>query len=357
ERQRSMEPGVFLEIRQRMQSGLLIIREPMAGSLPMDISVTPTINLPEEIRIVPSSCRGLQYVAGDGLHMRLLVQADSDTKSVSSQNKSLKAQRSYSFYCQLCGEIIIKERTFLRVLPLPSEHWGALVEEWCCHPSPFASSLLHPLDDDCLLGDTYVLVNSGSKSHSESQQPASKSKENTRVICKRCKAMLGETIDFFSNRSLFVQNVVAQCLVELSSARSTFRFRIQGHDGKTYILMWLLNSDTLLVESMGNSDTSNTFTLFEDHLRTSFMSSDTWNAIKVLFLPSALVPSPKTIHLLTFPSKTCLELLLIMSLNNASLPPSLQCLNSFQVKKCLPFILYIYKAVVSRKTRMAPTGP
>uniref|UniRef100_A0A8D0GGC2 E3 ubiquitin-protein ligase E3D n=1 Tax=Sphenodon punctatus TaxID=8508 RepID=A0A8D0GGC2_SPHPU len=339
ERQRSMEPGVFLEIRQRMQSGLLIIREPMAGSLPMDISVTPTINLPEEIRIVPSSCRGLQYVAGDGLHMRLLVQADSDTKSVSSQNKSLKAQRSYSFYCQLCGEIIIKERTFLRVLPLPSEHWGALVEEWCCHPSPFASSLLHPLDDDCLLGDTYVLVNSGSKSHSESQQPASKSKENTRVICKRCKAMLGETIDFFSNRSLFVQNVVAQCLVELSSARSTFRFRIQGHDGKTYILMWLLNSDTLLVESMGNSDTSNTFTLFEDHLRTSFMSSDTWNAIKVLFLPcikdrnKILADAWENdfgVHLLTFPSKTCLELLLIMSLNNASLPPSLQCLNSFQ---------------------------
>uniref|UniRef100_A0A8D0GKN7 E3 ubiquitin-protein ligase E3D n=1 Tax=Sphenodon punctatus TaxID=8508 RepID=A0A8D0GKN7_SPHPU len=292
--------------------------------------------------------------------MRLLVQADSDTKSVSSQNKSLKAQRSYSFYCQLCGEIIIKERTFLRVLPLPSEHWGALVEEWCCHPSPFASSLLHPLDDDCLLGDTYVLVNSGSKSHSESQQPASKSKENTRVICKRCKAMLGETVSsgttkyyvteliirpsvegfHMISRSLFVQNVVAQCLVELSSARSTFRFRIQGHDGKTYILMWLLNSDTLLVESMGNSDTSNTFTLFEDHLRTSFMSSDTWNAIKVLFLPcikdrnKILADAWENdfgVHLLTFPSKTCLELLLIMSLNNASLPPSLQCLNSFQV--------------------------
>lgn len=38
-----------------------------------------SINLPPEVRLVPSSCRGLQYVPGDGLHVRLLVQADLNT--------------------------------------------------------------------------------------------------------------------------------------------------------------------------------------------------------------------------------------------------------------------------------------
>lgn len=31
--------------------------------------------------------------------------------------------------------------------------------------------------------------------------------------------------------------MVAQCLVELSSAKSTFRFTIEGDDGKIYILV------------------------------------------------------------------------------------------------------------------------
>ena len=42
---------------------------------------------------------------------------------------------------------------------------------------------------------------------------------------------------FSSNRSQFVQSIIAQCMVELSSARSTFRFTIQGHDDKVYILV------------------------------------------------------------------------------------------------------------------------
>uniref|UniRef100_A0A8C8VNV1 Uncharacterized protein n=1 Tax=Pelusios castaneus TaxID=367368 RepID=A0A8C8VNV1_9SAUR len=86
-----MEESVFLEIRRKMQSGLLIIREPKAENLPVDISVTPAsleikscqdckmISLPADVRIVPSSSRGLHYIAGDGLYVRLQVQADSNT--------------------------------------------------------------------------------------------------------------------------------------------------------------------------------------------------------------------------------------------------------------------------------------
>ncbi|XP_014425430.1 E3 ubiquitin-protein ligase E3D isoform X2 [Pelodiscus sinensis] len=377
---------VFMEIRRKMQSGLLIIREPNAGSLPVDISVSPgsleikscqgcnMISFPEEVRIVPSSCRGLQYIAGDGLHVRLQIEADSNTKLISTLSESPEVQKSCIFYCQSCGEIIIKERTFLRVLPLPSENWSALVEEWCCHPNPFAKSALHPQNDDCFFEHTYFLVNSGSKSyvpateivHLETEHSASersfalKSKENTTVICKRCKRMLGETVSsgitkyYFTEmiiqppgkkfdmipRSQFVQSIIAQCLMQLSSARSTFRFRIQGHDGKIYILMWLLNSDTLLVESMGNSASSSVFTLFEDNLRLDSKSLGTWDAVKVLYHPciknrnkelSDAWENDIGVHPLTFPSKTCLELLLILSLSTASLPPSLRFMNSFQI--------------------------
>lgn len=68
----------------------LITREPKEGGTPMDISITPSslqvktpadcteLRLPAEVRLVPSSCRGLQYVAGDGLHLRLQVWAESN---------------------------------------------------------------------------------------------------------------------------------------------------------------------------------------------------------------------------------------------------------------------------------------
>ncbi|KFV98446.1 E3 ubiquitin-protein ligase E3D, partial [Eurypyga helias] len=266
--------------------------------------------------------------------------------------ESVKPQKNYVFYCQSCGDVIVKDRKFLRVLPLPSENWSALVEEWCCHANPFARSTLHPQQDDCFLGDTFSLLNAGEESH--------KSKENTRVICKRCKTMLGETVssdtikyyvteviirpseESFSPtpRSQFVQSMVAQCLVEFASAKSTFRFTIKGDNGKIYILIWLLNSDTLLVESLGNSSSHSVFTLFGDIFLPSSGPVGTWNAVKVLYQPciksrnKGLADAWENdigVHPLKFPSETCLELLLILGLSTASLPPSLRCLNSFQV--------------------------
>ncbi|XP_073749667.1 E3 ubiquitin-protein ligase E3D isoform X3 [Callorhinus ursinus] len=340
---------VFLEVRRRLQSALLILGEPKEGGMRMDISLAPSslqvktpegcteLRFPAEVRLVPSSCRGLQYVPGDGLHLRLQVWAEPDnTKLISMFNQSSQAQGCCTFYCQSCGEVVIRNRKLLRVLPLPSENWGALVEEWCCHPDPFANKPLHPQEHDCFIGDSFFLVNLRSDlwqprpelAPVETQCPSSenhfklilntqwlsskrqklvpfgkKPKANTKVICKRCKVMLGETMSsettkFFITeiiiqpsernfsivpRSQFVQNVIAQCLVELSSARSTFRFTIQGHDGKVYILLWLLNSDSLVIESLGSSKSIKKFPLLEDILKAD--SSSAWNAVKVLYQP------------------------------------------------------------------------
>lgn len=57
----------------------------------MDISIMPSslqmktpegcteIQLPAEVRLVPSSCRGLQFVTGDGLHLRLQAHVELGT--------------------------------------------------------------------------------------------------------------------------------------------------------------------------------------------------------------------------------------------------------------------------------------
>ncbi|NXV14496.1 UBE3D ligase, partial [Cepphus grylle] len=310
--------------------------------------------LPAEVRLAPSSTRGLRRLPGDGLHLRMrLRRPPPPADLVHTLRQSLKPQKSYVFYCQSCGDVIVKDRKFLRVLPLPSENWSALVEEWCCHPNPFARSTLHPQQDDCFLGDTFFLLNSGNVSH--------KSKENTRVICKRCRTMLGETAsadtikcyvteviirpseESFSPipRSQFVQSMVAQCLVELSSAKSTFRFTVKGDDGKIYILIWLLNSDTLLVESLGSSSSHGVFTMFGDTFMPSSGPVGTWNAVKVLYQPCIKSRNKDLadaweddigVHPLKFPSETCMELLLILGLSTISLPPSLRCMNSFQVR-------------------------
>ncbi|NXH15363.1 UBE3D ligase, partial [Bucco capensis] len=271
---------------------------------------------------------------------------------VFSLRESLKPHRNYTFYCQACGDIVVKGRKFLRVLPLPSTNWSALVEEWCCHPNPFARSSLHPQHEDCFLGDTFFLLNSGKEPH----VPES----SLRVICKRCKTTLGETVSpdtikyyvteviihpaegSFSPtpRSQFLQSMVAQCLVELSSTKSTFRFTIEGDNGKVYILIWLLNSDTLLVESLGGSSSPSVFTLFGDTSMPSSGPVGAWDAVKVLYQPCIKSRNKDLadawekdlgVHSLKFPSETCLELLLILAWSTTSLPPSLQCMNSFQV--------------------------
>nr|XP_010971155.1 E3 ubiquitin-protein ligase E3D [Camelus bactrianus] len=352
--------------------------------MPLEVSVTPSslrmqtpagcteLWLPAEVRLVPSSCRGLRHVAGEGLHLRLQVRAEVCRKLFSVFNQSSQAQECYTFYCQSCGEVTIKDRKLQRVLPLPAENWAALVEEWCCHPSPFANKPLHPRESDCFTGDSFFLVNL----RSDLQQPRPevapaetscfssenhlklKPKANTKVICKRCKVMLGETMSsettkFYMTeiiiqpsernfpiipRSQFVQSVIAQCLVELSSARSTFRFTVQGHDGKVYILLWLLNSDSLVIESLESSTSIQKFPLLEDLPKAD--SSSAWNAIKILYQPYIKSRNEKlasswesdiSVHCLTLPSATCLELLLILSRSNAALPQSLRCMNSFQV--------------------------
>ncbi|NXC13483.1 UBE3D ligase, partial [Corythaeola cristata] len=305
-----MAGGFLLEIRRETQSALLVIRyEGDLPSSPVDVTVAAdclevrsggsceAAALPAEVRLAPSSCRGLRRLPGDGLHLRMRLRRPPPSADlVFTLRESLKPQKSYVFYCQSCGDIIVKDRKFLRVLPLPSENWSALVEEWCCHPNPFAKSALYPQSGDCFLGDSFFLLNSGNESH--------KSKENTKVICKRCKTMLGETVSsdtikyyvteviiwpserrFSTTPSSEVDFLIAKCL---STCKDSFAFSALCAEVLLQICciaIWLLNSDTLLVESLGSSSSHSVFTLFGDIFMPSSGPVGTWSAVKVLYQP------------------------------------------------------------------------
>uniref|UniRef100_A0A8C5PXN6 E3 ubiquitin-protein ligase E3D n=1 Tax=Leptobrachium leishanense TaxID=445787 RepID=A0A8C5PXN6_9ANUR len=389
----AMGSTLRLEIRRTMQTAVLILGGFEGKGFPVDVSLTPsslqiqtpesceTLNLPPEVKLIPSSCRFMQHVAGEGLHIRMKVHTDGATDDVRTLKDILKVQENITFQCQPCGEMIIQEQQFQRVLPLPSENWSSLVEEWCCHPDPFANRNCLPKVNDCFLGDTFLLVNRANLSdppeetNEKSSAPhsvdanVSNSKENTKVICKRCKTMLGETVssdvvkyyitevlirpscqDFqIISRTQFMESVIVQLLMELSASKSTYRFCVQGQDGKLYLLLWLLNVDTLLVESGTRSGTV-TSLFFGNFPAPSSGSLEVRNAVRVLFC-SCRQQTKKELadkwinetgaQVLTFPSHTCLELLLLLSINNSSLPHSLRFMNDWQKFKVAssPFFL------------------
>ncbi|XP_075718191.1 E3 ubiquitin-protein ligase E3D [Rhinoderma darwinii] len=378
-----MGSNVRLEIRRSMQSAILILSGLEGKRFPIDISVSQSsleiqspdnseeFVLPQEVKLVPSTCRYVQHVSGEGLHMRLKAQALGPTEMSPTFKELLKTEEKFTFYCQSCGAMVLQQQQFLRVLPLPSENWSSLVEEWCCHPDPFANRSCLPKVNDCFLGDTFLLVNKANisdpprETNEMSSVPhpveanVSKSKENTKVVCKRCKAILGETVSSDAvkyyitevmiqpssqsyamiSRKPFVESIIVRLLMELSASRSTFRFCIQGQDGKLFLLLWLLNVDTVLVELIKSGRIGSCFFSGSTSCDTKDIP-EVKNVARVLYMPCIGDTNTELVdkwmnetgaHSLTFPSSTCLELILLLSLNNTALPHSLRFMNNWKV--------------------------
>ncbi|KAM3930614.1 E3 ubiquitin-protein ligase E3D isoform 2-T2 [Leptodactylus fuscus] len=378
-----MDTNVRLEIRRSMQSAVLIVSGLAGKRFPIDISVSQSslqiqsaddseeFLLPQEVKLAPSTCRYVQHVSGEGLHMRLKVLSVGSAVTTTALKDLLNTEEKFTFYCQSCGSVVLQQQQFLRVLPLPSENWSSLVEEWCCHPDPFANRSCLPKVNDCFLGDTFLLVNKANISdpprdtNEMSSVPhcgdanASKSKENTKVVCKRCKAILGETVSSDAvkyyitevmiqpsfqayqmiSRKQFVERIIVRLLMELSASRSTFRFCVQGQDGKLFLLLWLLNVDTVLVELIKSGGVGSCF--FPGSTSSDSESTpEVQNVARLLYMPCINDSNKKLVdkwmnetgaHSLTFPSGTCLELILLLSLNNTALPHSLRFMNEWKV--------------------------
>ncbi|KAK2854667.1 hypothetical protein Q7C36_006536 [Tachysurus vachellii] len=384
------QDDVFIELRERLQTGLLIIRTDVlkdtsevnvsSGDSALKIHLSDWIyevKLPPDVRLVEGSCQKNPELNVDGLHVRVRLKVGQRSDAQESAIQHLRAQRSYCFLCQSCGSMVLKDRVFRRVLPLPNGNWNTLVDDWCCHPDPFANRKLLPQQQDCLLGDTYYLLtrdsscdqtltkevdsssmSAGSNLQSGKQVPAHRNV----VCCKNCCAVLGEAVTtevlkFYitevvvrqsedggytmpQNRQQFLESVLHSRLVELSSAQSIFRFSIQTPDGKSLIMLWLLNMDSLIASFSEKVSSSDILVSASDRQPNNHQSRKAVRAIKVLYLPCTHGQQDETVdawekdisvHPLILPRNTCEEVLQLLSSFTKTLPSSMCSMNCYQV--------------------------
>ncbi|XP_076593533.1 E3 ubiquitin-protein ligase E3D isoform X1 [Chaetodon auriga] len=382
--------GVFLELRKRLQSGLLIVGKDVARS-PADVVVTGgesslhirtprgelSLTLPAGVTLEQGSCipTPAGESCGEELHFRLRISVtrSSDEEASDSVMETLRAKETYCFYCQGCMTRLLEDRVFKRVLPLPNGNWNAIVDDWCCHPDPFANRKLLPRAEDCLLGDTFLLVakdDSCEQTVSEevspvgsedSQDPKKPCRRVALISCKSCSSVLGEAVapetlklyvtqvvvepavgdrktETSLNRSLFVERTIAARLLGLSSSMSTFHFSVQTPDGKAFLLLWLLNSDSITVSvpetSVGGERSISSPALHSPSPRAA-------RALKLLYTTCShtgveqrdIVTSWEVNaigHPVVLPLKVCEELLQVIDDSNATLPASMRCMRSYE---------------------------
>ncbi|XP_052002716.1 E3 ubiquitin-protein ligase E3D isoform X2 [Xyrauchen texanus] len=394
---------VFLELRQKLQSGLLFIRSDIVQN-GADVKLesreestlnirtperTYQVNLTPGVSLVEASCQKSPGVTEHGSHFRLRLNVEQPLDTPSSVIGRLKVKETNCFLCQSCGSRVLQDRVFRRVLPLPNGNWNTLVDDWCCHPDPFANRKLLPRDDDCLLGDTYILLarDSGCEQtltqEVTSYQIAAGSSQisgekrfskSVMVSCRNCSALLGEEVtsevlkfymteilvkpsedgqcDITQHSSLsksistrlarwgFLEQTLASRLVELSSAQSIFRFSIQTPGGKAMILLWLLNTDTLVASFPDAAVRGDSFISAGGVRSGEHQSFQAVPAVKVLYLSCSdsehkdivdVWEKEISVHPLPLPQRSCEELLNLLSSNTSRLPAFLRSMNSYQV--------------------------
>lgn len=383
--------GVFLELRKRLQSGLLIVGKDVVKS-PADVAVTGgdcslniqtpkgelSLKLPAGVTFEQGSCipTPAGESCGEELHFRLRISVtrDADEDASVSVMETLRTKETYCFYCQGCMTRLLEDREFKRVLPLPNGNWNAIVDDWCCHPDPFANKKLLPRADDCLLGDTFFLLNrDGSCAQTlteevspvgseDRQDPKKPCRRLALISCTSCSSVLGEAIapealklyitqvvvepavgdrrpEASLNRSLFLEKTIAARLLNLSNSLSTFHFSVQTPDGKAFLLLWLLNSDSITASvpetCVGGESSISSSALHSPSRRAA-------RALKLLYTACSDTGSEQREivsswevnaigHPVVLPLTVCEELLQVIDTSNSTLPTSMHCMRSYKV--------------------------
>ncbi|KAM3614550.1 uncharacterized protein V6R79_016040 [Siganus canaliculatus] len=383
--------GVFLELRKRLQTGLLIVGKDVASS-PADVVVTGeesslhirtpsgelSLALPAGVTFELGS--SIPTPAGEAceeeLHFRLRIRVAcrADEETSDSVMETLRAKETYCFHCQGCMTRILEDRTFKRVLPLPNGNWNAIVDDWCCHPDPFNKKLL-PRAEDCLLGDTFLLLaKDGSCEHTlseevspvgseDSQDPKKPCRRHKLISCTSCSSVLGEAVaaetlklyitqvvvepavgdrkpEAALNRSLFLERTIAARLLRLSNSLSTFHFSVQTPDGKAFLLLWLLNSDSIMASARRTTCVEGESSITPTSLHGP--SAGAARALKLLYTSCTHTGAEQRDiiaswevnaigHPVVLPLKVCEELQRVIDDSNSTLPASMRCMRSYEV--------------------------
>ncbi|XP_042565148.1 E3 ubiquitin-protein ligase E3D [Clupea harengus] len=370
---------IFLELRQRLESGLLILRKDVAHS-PTEVKVFGSdsslliqtsrglwrAELPPRVSVVPGSCQPTPTGdAGEGLHFRLRLRVDQQTESRGSVIERIQVQQSYGFCCQACGSRILEQRVFQRVLPLPGGNWNTLVGEWCCHPDPFANRKLLPRTEDCLTGDTYFLLardnscnqtltvepnptsaRSAANHSQDSEKPRHVHRTTVKeVSCKNCSSMLGEALTgdalkFYITEVMEIES--EDCETKRAGNRLEFVEKTLSARHKNIFVSGFLNTDTLVglvSRESGNRQRHTHLFLVTVAVPTSINHARSQCSQSPLpplqfHIHQDIVSAWErdiSVHNLTLPHTTCQEVLQLLSASTSCLPPSLRCMNSYQV--------------------------
>ncbi|XP_048577396.1 E3 ubiquitin-protein ligase E3D isoform X2 [Nematostella vectensis] len=321
-----------------------------------------------DLKLKPDSCNGLKMSLGEELHMRLQMTSDNGTDVMDRETLMVKEERNslqavtLNLTCRTCENPILSTVRFSRVLDLPSESWEQLSKDLCCHGTslPEAYTSLNPSQDDCLLGSYYIVVHPSSL---EAKNIIITQSETT-IHCGRCRKSLGNLIiqqqypgqadvsgiqlnkhciisrnsDVFRNYSF--ETYITRCLKSKLQGKVNFKFCLQSHHGgktKTHALLWLMNSDAVIVSNLTPGINTYGFHPKEEKRKNGKNSkseneASLTNVMKILYkaLPKNMSKAG-TVETLSLPEQDCLQLLLLLAKSTLSIPPSLRHITGYTV--------------------------
>ena len=335
----------------------------------------------KEFTIEPSSAQTVKIVNQRELHVRLKLTTIQESTSENSQTQlddlvSKSGEKQVlNIRCKKCHSNVTHcDRTYSRVLELPSENWQEYLDNWCCHGNEAITKLkdgLNPREHDCFLGDWYILIHPEAL-NSQNVQVVKKD-ENHLILCQRCLATLGKlnfsADDAFRNQRCkdidksisvhlykhsiscyWIVNAISKDLfknfgeemflatnfISLTKTRMCHKFIVnktlltKNKKDSSLGLIWILKTDTKFFSSL----------CIANDREEIEGSTNPFSAVKVLYktylddefqrLKDEWYSNAHT-DIVSFPDEICLKLLFLLHENNMKQPPSVRIINGFKV--------------------------
>ncbi|XP_064648194.1 E3 ubiquitin-protein ligase E3D-like [Lineus longissimus] len=347
----------------RAEKNTLTVRVPLAGRREQYKFTDFTVD--------PLSSNGLNVVSGGEMQWRMTLKSlfgdkvnetanieenSLVTKRIVSEVQSLLEHGGVAVSCRNCGKkLFVRDRPFSKVLPLPSDGWQEVAENWFCHKEKDdvpEISRLQPRQDEILIGETdfYMALNK-SVSH------CFRLKENSGdLVCDRCARVIGAgykdhdilfaevyihsvivtsskeneektTISSLTTNQ-YCDVLFSRLLLDQAQVFTSFRFIVESKVGgkfKPFILVWLMDQQAYL--GTPDVDTSAKEVVFVPVVKLLYQGCIGGRNKETAELWSR----DMTVHSIELPSSLCLKVLSSLIEATKQVPPSLRYLNGFHV--------------------------
>ncbi|KAL3831564.1 hypothetical protein ACJMK2_023303 [Sinanodonta woodiana] len=314
----------------------------------------------------------------DGVITKTVETVETARTSCTSQQSDMvdKVQRFQDkWYCSKCGQKLLSVNCiFSRILPLPSENWSDFTDMWFCHKhdqeegAALDKGKLLPKSGECFIGDTYMLLN-----YSHTSPDSVRITEEGTAMCTRCGGQLGtmeamespdkngfggnkgylklflyaiyigntdvHTFEDINRDAAQFENFLSFLLIEQIRMFTSYRFIIESStapDKKIQCLVWLLDTDLTIFRGEGKIGQGQVEVKQENVLKLLYkckLSSNSVNSMSesVTNAVISLWKKDNSVHSLSLPYSTALQMMSTLIANTRCLPPSLRYVNGFHV--------------------------